>query len=331
MAKPLPVSSLLPEQPKTTNGFYQPAVGAAFEPHRVHRDNEARRSRGIAPIYLPAIFGAHREIDGRKITDGPKRVYEYLIGRAGENGNCWPGYERMAADIGKSPRQVQNDIHVLEELGLITHEYRAGRKSNTYHFIWHPIFERQRTATQMSGKVRSISSFEWQNPADLSGSGLPTNLYKESSQKKAAAAERASDSADPIQAVPEKVVGSSSDGFPGKNPGGTTDTRAAGEVSAALYQNGVAIHGPAEVPALIDFARENGVEPAELARFIEHKCREKSARGDPIRRAKFFFHCIPGDVIEFRGALTRKPAEHSPPQFWKDPYESLTPNGEFND
>ena len=330
MSRPLPVSGLPPEQPKTTNGFYKPAVGDVFEPHRVHQDNEARRSRGIAPLYLPAVIGAQREIDGRKITDGPKRVYEYLIGRAGENGSCWPGYERIAADLGKSPRQVQNDIHVLEELGLSTHEYRAGRKSNTYHFVWHPIFERQRSATQLSGKVRSISILEWQNPADLSGSGLPANLCKESSQKKAAAAERASDSTDSVQVVTEKVVAPSSDGFPGEKSGEVANARAVEQVSAVLARNGVAIRAPDQVPALIAFARENGVEPAELARFIEHKCREKSARGDPIRRAKFFFHCIPGDVMECRSALTRKPAEHSPPQFWKDPYDGLTPKGQFN-
>ena len=329
MPKPLSVSHLLPEQTKTTNGFYHPVVGDVFEPHRVHRDNEGRRSRGIAPIYLPAIIGAHREIDGRKISDGPKRVYEYLIGRAGENGNCWPGYERIAADLGKSARQVQNDIQVLEELGLITHQNRAGRKSNTYHFIWHQIFDRQRTAPQLSGKVRSIANFERQDRAHLSSSGLPANLYKESSQKKAAAAEYASDFADSAHAVPDEAVASPSDGFPGKNPWESPNARTVEQVSAVLSRNGVAIRGPDQVPALIALARENGVEPAELARFIEHKCREKSTR-DPIRRVKFFFGCFPDDVMEFRGAFARKPAEQAPPQFWKDPYEDPVPNGELN-
>ena len=173
--------------PAETELLYHPAPGEVFEPHRIHQDNQARRSRGITPIYLPAIMNCQRKINDRKVGDGPKRVYDYLIGRAGENGDCFPSYDRMAKDLGKSSRQVRNDIQVLEELGLIGHANRAGRKSNTYHFIWHPIFERQWSTTQMSGKVRSISTFEWQDRADLSGSGLPPNIYKESSQKKAAA------------------------------------------------------------------------------------------------------------------------------------------------
>jgi predicted transcriptional regulator len=311
-----------------TEVFYHPAIGQVFEPHRLHLDNEARRRCGFDPIYLPAIVGAQRRIGSRKITDGPKRVYEYLVRRAGQNGDCWPSYERIASDLGKSPRQVQNDVRALEDMGLITHENRAARKSNTYHFIWHPIFERQGTATQMTGKIRSISRFEWQNPTDLSGSVLPTNLYKESSQKKAAAAEHANDSTDSGPSVPEKVVASSSDEFPKENTGGVPGTRAVGEVSAALSRNGVAIRTPAEVQTLIDFARKNGVEPAELARFIEYKCREKSERGDPIRCAEFFFVCIPCDVVKFR-TFTRKHVEHSPPRFWKDPFEGFAQKGEF--
>jgi hypothetical protein len=328
---PSPMAHLPPTPATATDAiFYHPAVGGVFDPHRVHQDNDARRSRGIRPIYLPAITGAQREIGGRKITDGLKRVYEYLTGRAGANGDCWPGYDRIAMDLGKSKRQVQNDIKVLEELGLIAHENRAGRRSNTYYFIWHAIFERQWTATQMSGKVRSIARFEWQDPADLSGSGLPPNLYKESPQKKAAAAERTSDSADSIQTVPDKFVAPSPDGLPIKNPGEVPETLAVDEVSAALSRNGVAIRTPNEVSALVAFAKENGMDTPELARFIEHKCREKSAGGDPIYSVKFFFRCIPGDVMAFRGALAKKQIEHSPPQFWKDPYENLTPKGVSN-
>jgi len=326
MPRPLPVSSLPPEEPRTTHGFYHPAVGEVFEPHRVHQDNDARRSRGFAAIYLPAIMSCQRTISDRRVGDGPKRVYEYLIGRAGENGDCWPSYERIAKDLGKSRRQVQNDIQLLEELSLITHQNRAERKSNTYHFIWHLIFEGQWTAPQMRGKVRSISSFEWQNPADLSGSGLPTNIYKESSQKKAAA-EHAVDSTDSIQVVRDMIVASSTDGFPGRNAGALPDSRAVEEVSAVLFGNGVAIRALTEVPALIAFARENRLEPAELARFIEHKCREKSASGNPIRSVKFFFRCIPGDLTGFRGALAKNQIEHSPPRFWVDPYENLTRRG----
>jgi hypothetical protein len=121
----------------TPAALYHPAVGEQFDPHLVHRDNETRRQRGVDPFYLPAVIGCQRNISDRKITDGPKRVYEYLIGRAGENGTCWPSFERMGKDLGKSARQVQNDIRTLEFMGLIsTTRERRGSRIRTNSHSW---------------------------------------------------------------------------------------------------------------------------------------------------------------------------------------------------
>ena len=98
-----------------------------------------------------------------------------------------------------------------------------------------------------------------------------------------------------------------------------------------LSRNGVVIGTVNEVATLMGVARKSTMEAAELARFIEHKCCEKAAQGDPVRSVKFFLHCIPGDIIAYRSTLTRKHAEHSPPRFWKDPYENLTPEGESHE
>ena len=126
---------------------YHPVVRELFDPARVHEENDARRARGRPPIYLPTVVGALREIGGRRLGNGPKRVYAYLVGRAGQNGCCWPSFDSIAAELGKCPRQIRSDVKVLEEVGLLVHENRAGRKSNTYGFVWHEVFERQWTAT----------------------------------------------------------------------------------------------------------------------------------------------------------------------------------------
>jgi hypothetical protein len=75
------------------------------------------------------------------LTDGQKRVYERLVRWAGRNGTCWYGFETIAEALGKSGRQVKRDVFLLERYGLMRHVRRGRRLSNTYEFLWHPMFE----------------------------------------------------------------------------------------------------------------------------------------------------------------------------------------------
>ena len=83
------------------------------------------------------------------VTDGQKRLYERLVRFAGTNGRCFPSQTTLARELGKSERQVRKDLVKLEQYRLIRHLWREGRRSNTYEFLWHQIFdERNRSAAQ---------------------------------------------------------------------------------------------------------------------------------------------------------------------------------------
>ena len=83
------------------------------------------------------------------MTDGQKRLYERAVRWAGQNGVFWYSFARMAEGLGKSLRQVKDDMAALEAKGLIRHT-RRGRKSNVYSFLWHPMFEVQSAALQLN-------------------------------------------------------------------------------------------------------------------------------------------------------------------------------------
>lgn len=162
-------------------------VGEPFKPIDL-------RSATAGRLHPPAIVGRQRDL-----KDGPKRLYQALYSRATTNpdGICWPGFDTLAADLGKSEKSVRSDMKVLETAGLIRHQWRSGRKSNTYEFLWSRLFERNTSTGQKSAlgnrspeferKPATVQSadqkrnseqcgdFERQNHADLTGTRVPTN------------------------------------------------------------------------------------------------------------------------------------------------------------
>ena len=76
----------------------------------------------------------------RWLTDGQKRLYERLVRYAGRNGKYFRSQVTLARELGKTDRQVRKDLKRLEDLALLTHHVRDGRRSNTYHFLWHEAF-----------------------------------------------------------------------------------------------------------------------------------------------------------------------------------------------
>ena len=52
---------------------------------------------------------------------------------AGQNGTFWYGFDKIAEALGKSVRQVKDDMAILEAKGLIRHTRRR-RQSNKYFF-----------------------------------------------------------------------------------------------------------------------------------------------------------------------------------------------------
>ena len=110
-------------------------------------------------FYPPEVVGRNRIL-----KDGPKRLYECLVRRAGRNGECFPAHVTIAKDLGKSVAQVKRDYKALVENKLVRHRSRDGRRSNTYEFLWHPWFERSPLSHQ--------SSFIGSQHPGAEGSGL---------------------------------------------------------------------------------------------------------------------------------------------------------------
>jgi hypothetical protein len=90
-------------------------------------------------VYPPAILARQKGI-----PDNLKLLYWRLYLHFGENGSAWPGVKALAAEVGKSERQVQYDLHSLAGRGLIRIEARAigpRKRGNRYLTLWQPMFD----------------------------------------------------------------------------------------------------------------------------------------------------------------------------------------------
>ncbi len=172
--------SSAPSAPDPTSAF-RPAdgvvCGAADPGKTVHRHPKPEH-RDIAPRQtIGGLFNPCRDVCGfyppdvvsrqTGLTDGQKRLYERAVRWAGHNGRFWYGFERIARELGKSPRQVKRDMAAIEKFRLIMHVRRGKRQSNIYQFLYHAIFE---------GEVTSTSSHPKSEVTDLSGEVTSTSL-----------------------------------------------------------------------------------------------------------------------------------------------------------
>src|SRR6185503_17035365 len=67
---------------------------------------------------------------------GAKVAYSMFLSYAWHNDSCFPGQERLAADMGMSRSRVTEFIGELEKAGLVTIQRRGQGKTNFYtiHF-----------------------------------------------------------------------------------------------------------------------------------------------------------------------------------------------------
>lgn len=80
----------------------------------------------------------------KTLTQGQKLLYVRMVRYAGRDGQCFPGQEQLGADLGVSDRQVRKDLLRLEAVGLIRRRWRQSRRSNSYEFLWHQMFDSDR-------------------------------------------------------------------------------------------------------------------------------------------------------------------------------------------
>ncbi len=151
-------------------------VGEAFNPWR-----------GACGFYAPDLVSRIGPVvvlaTRRKLADGHKALYIRLVRRWGQHGPCFPSYESLASDLGRSVRIVKMWIEDLEAFGLIDHRRRGRAKggagqTNEYRFLWHPIFEVQKPANSSRFSKCKNDHFEVQGLALLKCKNEPP-LYKE--------------------------------------------------------------------------------------------------------------------------------------------------------
>lgn len=121
--------------------------------------------RGACGFYPSDTVGRQTKLSDREgivrvVTDGQKRVYERLTRFAGRDGHCYPALRTLSEVLGKSDRQIKRDVAALESFGLIGHRFRDGRRSNTYVFLWHSIFEGTPTSSQSKATSQDVRSRE---------------------------------------------------------------------------------------------------------------------------------------------------------------------------
>jgi len=80
----------------------------------------------------------------RGLPPGAKLIYGRLLRYAGKNTECYPRVDTLGEEVGLGERQAQKHLRKLEVQGFIRTEKRynaKGQTSNSYWFLWHPIFD----------------------------------------------------------------------------------------------------------------------------------------------------------------------------------------------
>jgi hypothetical protein len=168
-----------------TAGHSAPRPGEPFNPWR-----------GVCGFYPPDCVSRLRQVfilkTRHKLTDGHKCLYTLLVRRWGQKGPCFPGQESLAADLGRSVREVKVWIGDLEAFGLIRYRRRGrgnGKRglTNEYTFLWHRIFEVQSPPKARFSKC-DYGRFEVRKSAVLKCEDQHA-LYKEETRTKEACAD----------------------------------------------------------------------------------------------------------------------------------------------
>ena len=67
------------------------------------------------------------------LTPAAKMTYAMLLSYAWDNDFCFPGQERLAADIGVSDRSVRSYLKELETKGLLSIKQQGQGRTNLYY------------------------------------------------------------------------------------------------------------------------------------------------------------------------------------------------------
>lgn len=113
--------------------------------HKTRQPSGLQRGQAFNPYGLfTGIFVPEALARFTQLSPGAKLAYGRLARYAGQDGNCFPAVATLAAEIGVGPRQAQKYLSELERYQLIRRITRflgKGQTSNSFQFLWHPLFE----------------------------------------------------------------------------------------------------------------------------------------------------------------------------------------------
>ena len=99
----------------------------------------------VGQVFIPrqvlssGIFVPDALLACRAISDGAKLLWARLARYAGTRGQCFPLLSTVAANLGRSERQVQRYLAELVHEHFLVTQQRGFNKSNAYQFLWHPV------------------------------------------------------------------------------------------------------------------------------------------------------------------------------------------------
>ena len=103
-------------------------VGQPFNPYRL-----------FTGIFIPEAL-----VRSKVVSVGAKMAWGRLARYAGQDGRCFPAVSNLALESGIGERQAQKYLAELEKAKLIRRRTRfSGRAqaSNSFEFLWHPLFQ----------------------------------------------------------------------------------------------------------------------------------------------------------------------------------------------
>lgn len=95
----------------------------------------------------------------KHLSFGARLTYAVLLSYAWQDDSCFPGQERMAADLGTSDRSIRTFLGELKERGYIDWKQQGLSKPNIYYILDYQPLEFEADRKQASGLDRKQEFF----------------------------------------------------------------------------------------------------------------------------------------------------------------------------
>jgi len=107
-------------------------------------------------------------LNRRDLTPADKLVFAVVADRIGENGRCWPGVRRLAADCGLGTGTAAAAVKRLEAAGLIHREPGRGQGTTNYRLARSESERSESERSESERRARNLSATRSESERNLS-------------------------------------------------------------------------------------------------------------------------------------------------------------------